>query len=109
MKHFLITWHESDGNDCTVYDSVVSADSEELALTVLALAVEADLDAGAGPDSYAPDCSEFGYDFLCSADCPEDCEGHGGIVLREVTEYPSRDAAIADRNSWHCHFDVEGR
>lgn len=92
MKHYLITWHETDGNDCIVYDTIVAADSEELALDTLRLAVETDY------DGLQDDGSEFGYYF-------DDADG--GLVLRDVQEFDSRAAAEAQCSIWHVRFDVE--
>lgn len=101
MKHYLITWHETDGNDCVVYDTVIAADSAELAFDTLRLAVETDY------RGLEDDGSEFGYYFECN--CPEgsDCDGHGGLSLRDIQEFDTRAAAENQCSIWHVRFDVE--
>ena len=102
--YYLITWHETDGNDCTVYDSIVAAGDESAALGTLAAAVEREL---TGP--YSDDGSEFGYYFECPDDCDggEFCEGHGGIALRTVDAYPTLAEAQNNRSRWHLQYHVD--
>ena len=104
MSHYLITWHETDGNDCTVFDTIVEAVDESAALAKLAAAVEREL---MGP--YTDDGSEFGYYFECPDDCGggESCEGHGGIVLRGVDAYPTEAEAIANLAGYHVRYHVD--
>lgn len=101
---YLITWHESDGNDCTVFDTVIGAASQEEALTALATAVEKALTDS--ETEFEEDGSEFGYYFHCTKECPEECDGHGGIALRTVEEYPTLAEARANMAQWHSEYVI---
>lgn len=105
MKHYLVTWHETDGNDATVYDSIIEAPSEEGALSILSFNVERDMNETKTP--YSDDGSEFGYYFECSEDCPEDCEGHGGIVLRTVEAFETEQEARDAHPKYHILYECE--
>jgi hypothetical protein len=89
---WLVTWHESDGNDCTVYGTVVQAADADAAECAVGAAIEAQLTKDGVP--FEPDGNALGVYFACSEDCPEDCEGHGGTASREV-EGPFQDEASA--------------
>lgn len=102
MGHYLVTWHETDGNDCTVYDSVIEAATEEKALSILAFNLECAMNDNKTP--YSEDGSEFGYYFDCSDDCDEECDGHGGICLRTVEVYATDKEAHAARSPWHTEY-----
>jgi hypothetical protein len=104
MKWYLITWHESDGNDCTVYDSIVSAATEDDALTILGDALEAQLTANG--TEFQEDGNHIGYYFSCSDDCTEDCEGHGGTSLRSVEVFDTEDVARANMARYHTEWTV---
>lgn len=68
MNAYLITWHESDGNDCTVFDTVIKAQTEDEALSLLADALEKAMNAnGTG---FQEDGNILGYYFDCAEDCP---------------------------------------
>lgn len=103
MRHYLIVWHESDGNDCTVYDTSVEAPSEQGALSILAYNIERDLNYNKVP--YSDDGSELGYFFDCYDDCPEDCDGHGGIALRGVEAFETYQEARAARSFYYSTYD----
>jgi hypothetical protein len=113
MNAYLITWHESDGNDCTVYETIVEAVSEENALSVLAYQVEKMLNAKGV--EYSDDGSEFGYYFECPDDCEsladafdfEECGIHsGGIALRDVQKFNTVPEARADMCNYHTERSV---
>jgi hypothetical protein len=101
---YLIVWHESDGNDCTVYDTVVEAPTEDEALSLLGDALEARMTAN-GTD-FQEDGNHIGYYFNCSEDCPEDCEGHGGTSLRTVESYTTEVDARAMCSRWHSEWSM---
>lgn len=101
---YLITWHESDGNDCTVYDTVVQAETEDSALSLLADAMEKRMDENG--TSYEEDGNHLGYYFNCSDDCHEDCEEHGGTSLREVNSYETEDSARSAMSKWHSEWSI---
>jgi hypothetical protein len=101
MKAYLITWNVSDGNDCTVYDTVTAAESEDAALEKLDRAIQA-----ACPDAES-DGDYVGYYFGCSEDCSEDCEGHGGTSLREVREFDTEEAARKAKSTYHVNYEID--
>lgn len=105
MSWFLIVWHETDGNDCTVYDTVVEAATEDEALGKLGDALEKQMDANG--TEYQEDGNHLGYYFGCSDDCADDCDGHGGTSLREVTAYPTEDDARKDCSKWHSEWSID--
>lgn len=104
MPYYLITWHESDGNDCTVFDTVVHATDKDAALTTLSDAIEKSLDENG--TEYENGGDWLDYYFSCSEDCDQDCEGHGGIVLREVEEYPSEADARSNMARYHSEWSL---
>lgn len=102
----LIVWDESDGNDCTVFDTVVEAPTADDACSQLADALEkAMTENGTG---YQEDGNMLGYYFDC--DCDEanadTCDGHGGISLRTVESYTTEDDARAAMSKWHREYSV---
>jgi len=101
MKAYLITWHESDGNDCTVYDSIIEAESEEKALDTLHDQRNEKLK---GRGEYEDDGNHLGFYFNCLEDCPEECEGHGGTVHRETREYQTLEEAESNLASYHVRW-----
>lgn len=105
MKHFLIVWHESDGNDCTVFDTIVKASSEQAALNRLAKSL---LHCYSLNKDALYDSSELIIDFPC--DCPESeydaCEGHGGTALRSIEAYTHADDAEAACAVYHTRYTV---
>jgi hypothetical protein len=101
---YLITWHETDGNDCTVYDTVVQADCADDALTALDAAIEQQLTEQGNPYSSGGNLVDFYFD--CDEDCPEDCEGHGGIALRTIESYPTEAEARKQVSKWHLVYTV---
>lgn len=107
MPWFCIVWHESDGNDCTVYDTVVEAPTEDEALNLLSDALEKQMDANG--TSYQEDGNHLGYYFDCAEDCPEDCDGHGGTSLREVTTHTTEYDAMKARSRWHHEWTIPER
>lgn len=102
VRHWLITWHETDGNDCTVFDTYVAAETEESALDVLS-------DALATACPSAQEGCDF-VDFTFSCDCGEEnaehCDGHGGTALREIREFPSMQAACDARPFYHSCYEI---
>lgn len=104
MAWHLITWHESDGNDCTVYDSVVEAADQDQALDTLAGSLEARMRENG--TAWQEDGNVLGYYFDCSEDCSEDCEGHGGTSLREVQTFATEAEAEAQRSRWHSEWVI---
>lgn len=101
---YLAEIRESDGNDCTVYDAIVEADSQEAASDKLHKEIEAawaNLESDGG----------FGYFFPC--DCPESEDGysdcsHGGILAPEPEGYEAYETfekARDARRIYHCRFN----
>lgn len=105
MNAYLYVWHESDGNDCTVYDTVVLAESEDSANDIISAAIERTMTENG--TSFEDDGNLLGYYFNCSEDCSEDCEGHGGTSLREVTQYATEDEARKQMSRWHTEYSVD--
>jgi len=103
-KHYLIVWHESDGNDCTVYDTIVMAESEEAALNLLGDALERQM--AANGTSWQDDGNQLGYYFDCTEACEEACEGHGGTSLRTVEEYATEEEARNARSRYHSEWTI---
>lgn len=101
---YLITWHESDGNDCTVYDTLVEASSEDEALTLLGTALEAKLTEN-GTD-FSEDGNQLGYTYDCAEDCAEFCDGHGGTSLRTVERHNSELAARSAMSFYHSEWSI---
>ena len=104
MNAYLITWDESDGNDCTVYDTVITADSEDAALSTLSDALEAQMIANG--TEWQDGGNYLDYMFNCAADCEEDCEGHGGTNLREVQCFATEEDARNAMSRWHREWSV---
>lgn len=104
MQTFLITWHESDGNDCRVYDSIITAATEDDALSQLGDALESRMEHNGA--SYEADGNHLGYYFGCSEDCSEDCEGHGGTSLREVQAFETEEGARNAMSRWHSEWSI---
>lgn len=107
MSYYLITWDESDGNDCTVFDTIVQAESKDAALDLLGDAIEARLTKNG--TSWEDDGNQIGYMFNCAEDCPEDCDGHGGTSLREVEEYATETEANAARSKYHTEYVIPSK
>jgi hypothetical protein len=110
MKHYLITFHESDGNDCTVYEAIRAGDTKENALSILAYEVESAMVKNG--TEFEDDGSEFGYYFQCPDDCEsladdsgECCGMHsGGISLRSVKTFATEVEAKAARSVYHSEY-----
>ena len=89
MKAYIVEIRESDGNDCTVYDCIVEAESHEDAFNKVydhfsARAAAEGWESDGGEGWYFPcDCD----DYICDPDY--ECEGHGGIVIGEPEEFAS--------------------
>lgn len=64
-KGYIFELRESDGNDCTVYDAIVEADSSKQALALLA----DDLDSRAKAKDWESD-GNYGYFFPCDCEQP---------------------------------------
>lgn len=103
-QHFVVTFHETDGNDCTVFDALIEATSQEQALAKLADSIESALVTNS--TDFEDDGSELGYYFQCSADCDENCDGHGGIALRTVESFPTESEARASMSRYHSEWTV---
>jgi hypothetical protein len=101
VKYFLVTFHETDGNDTTVYDSVVEAETEDAAFGKVADSIAADLDKAGTAYSEDGDC---GFYFDCTEECngAEDCS-HGGIVMRSAEEFASLPEAIKAQEAIYYH------
>lgn len=106
MRWYLIEWQESDGNDCTVFDTVLCADSEESALNILGDAMERQ--AKENSTELESDGNHLGYYFPCSDDCSEGCEGHGGTSLRSVETFATEADARAAHSFYHTWWEVSG-
>jgi hypothetical protein len=115
VKHFLVTFHETDGNDTTVYDSIVAAEDEDGAFGKVADEIAKRLDTDGRP--YSED-GGFGFYFECDhlcatcerdGACSYDCQGHGGIVMREAEGFETEaEAEKAQREAYfHSRFYVE--
>ncbi len=104
MRFYIVTFHETDGNDVTVFDALVSADSEDTAVSRVADSIEASLKENG--TEYTEDGNALGYYFECSEDCGEMCEGHGGIALRTVEAYDSEDEARQNMARYHSEWTV---
>jgi len=101
--YYTIVWHESDGNDCTVYDTIVERNDKEGAELALDATLEKHLKGN--DQSAESDGNLLGFYFDC--DCeenpdadPETCDGHGGTCHRETMgPFPTyRDAEKACSN-----------
>jgi hypothetical protein len=103
MAHYLVTFQESDGNDCTVYDAVVEADNEDAAYGRVCDAIEAQMKRDGTP--YEDD-GDFGFYFDCGGECEGECDGHGGIVMREAVAYATLEEAEAGRSRYHVPYYV---
>ena len=98
---YLVTWHSTDGNDATVFDSVIGAKNEYAAKEKLF-------------NKWIEDCPEaeedgdFGiyYPCDCSEEDSEHCDGHGGAVIRTVDAFRSYDQANAARSRYHCDYTI---
>ena len=101
--YYRITWHETDGNDCTVYETIVQASTEDSALEHLHTYLQ----------QQCPEAEDGGGDFLdfyfpCDCDTnsdayPDMCDGHGGTSLREVeafTDDPGKGSI------WHVEYSI---
>ena len=108
---YLITFHESDGNNCTVYEAIREAENEDAALNALADEMVAHFDAAGIEYSEGGDLLDFYFE------CPDDCESladdmpgepcglhGGGIVLRQVECFADESAARAARSSFHVEY-----
>lgn len=100
MSAYLIVWHETDGNDATVYDTVVSAKSKDAAVDKLL-----DSQMASWPDAESD--GDSGLLFAC--DCPEDtenCDGHGGTIIREIRSFRSLAQAREAMAFYHREWTV---
>lgn len=108
MKAYLFEIHVSDGNDNTIYDCVVEADTREAAENRIRAQVEKDGDGawdGSDPDGYRVD--EGGCDEgLCNV-CPrvEECDGPAYTITtiygEEAQEFSTVEEAEKARASYH--------
>ena len=91
---YVVSYAVSDGNDCTVYDSIAEADSAEAAGARVENMIESDEDG-----SLEPDGNMLGYFFTGE---------EGGISHRE-TQGPFASFADADDacDKYHCRADVD--
>lgn len=108
MDWYLVTWHETDGNDCTVFDTIVQAENTEAAQNMVADAIEDMLTKNGQP--FEGD-GDWGVCFNCTEDCGAtvedrelECQGHGGTSLRDVeafaTEADARGALATYHTEW---------
>lgn len=104
MPGYLIVWHETDGNDCTVFDTPLVATNDDEALKTLYASWEEHY----GADIEDAGCDPMGADFPC--DCTgehaEFCEGHGGLQVREVLYCGSYEDAWQARSAYHQVWEV---
>lgn len=117
-KFYLVTFHETDGNDCTVYDTIVQVKDctwdeqsgkpcerckdEAFGIVCDAIAKRLDEDGRA----YSEDGS-FGFYFDCDSDgpyaCTDECDGHGGIVMRDAEGFRTEAEAEAEQKAAYYH------
>ena len=107
MAWFSVTFHETDGNDCTVYDTVVEAETEDEAFGKVADSLEKTLTADGRGFEDDGDC---GFYFDCDCEIPEGDENtwecsHGGIVMREAERFEGEEGAEAAHLFYHCRYD----
>lgn len=100
MNHYMIVWHETDGNDCTVFDTIVRAKSEENAIKQLFAAWIRNC-----PNAEVEDHGLY-YPCNCSEEDAEYCEGHGGTFIREVSTFKTRREAEAAKSIYHAEYFV---
>lgn len=101
MNAYIVEIRESDGNDCTVYDCIVDAHSEQDAFD----RVYAHFDERAEHEDWENDGGE-GWYFPCDCtDADADaCEGHGGLMIGDAEEFASRaDAEHAHATITYYH------
>jgi hypothetical protein len=111
MRFYLVTFHETDGDATTVYDTIVKAEDEDSAQGKVADAIAKVLDEDGQP--YLED-GDFGFYFECDHDGGEDgsdydaCEGHGGIVMRDAEAFETLEDARAEQTKryYHARFTV---
>jgi hypothetical protein len=103
MKGYIVEMRDSDGNDCTVYDVILIAESAEAAEAL----VLTHFDKQAESRGWESD-GDRGWYYPC--DCAEDsdgCDGHGGITLGDPEEFASLEAAAAEHKAnryYHCKY-----
>jgi hypothetical protein len=129
VKYFLVTFHETDSNDVTVYDTIVEIDPcrdadvdhtgcesltcvtcKDAAFGVVCNAIAKRLNEDGRP--YSED-GNFGFYFDCDCEIPEDeaetweCP-HGGIVMRDAEGYATREDADKAQGAmfYHSRFTV---
>ena len=107
MRHYLVTFHETDENDTTVYDCVVNAEDENGAFGKVADEIAKRLDTDGRP--YSED-GGFGFWFDCTCDDADYCDGHGGIVMRTAEPFEAEEDAIKEQQAivYHVHMTVKG-
>jgi hypothetical protein len=110
MKAYLVTISQSDGNDNTIYEAVIEADSSDSAIDIIRAQVESDNDGeweGTDPDGYRVEdngCNE-GKCETCSHS--DSCDGPCYIItsIDEVEEHVNKDAAEAARAYYHSRWN----
>lgn len=104
MSHYLVTFHETDGNDATVFDAIVEAADEQGAFCKVSDAIEADLTERGTSFETDGDCGVY---FQCEEDCPEECDGHGGIAMRTAEPFETLEAAEKAQKAAYFHSRYE--
>lgn len=117
-RYYMFEVRDSDGNDCTVYDVIVAAESREAASDTLwahaAKMYPHDESDGGFGTYHACDCvCEHRKRMVCDR-CRETWEcTHGGLTTNEDAEgaygpqeYATHDAAFAARATYHALIDL---
>jgi hypothetical protein len=129
MRFYLVTFHETDGNDTTVYDTIVKVPDqaecdratngdvggEEIAYDKVATAIERtltekgiafteDVDGGVYFECMHR-CATCDRDGACSYDC----QGHGGTVMRSAEAFETLEDARKEQAEryYHARFHAE--
>ena len=118
MKFFLFEVRDSDGNDCTVFDVIVSAESREKASEKLWKHLDESFpddesDGGFGT-FHACDCACEHRKTMVCAKCADSWEcSHGGLLTNEDAdgeagprEFATFEDADAERSRFHVFVDL---
>jgi hypothetical protein len=126
VKYYLVTFHETDGNDVTVFDTIVEIDPcrdadvdhtgcesltcdtcKDAAFGVVYNAIAKRLKV----DGIEASEDDFGFYFECDDLCADDCQGHGGITMRDAEIFETEEDAIKAQQAitYHSRFYVEDR
>jgi hypothetical protein len=99
---YLIVWHATDGNDCTVFDTIVEAETEDKALHLLCDKILDDAPEGTECDN------EFELACFFPCDCGPDaeCDGHGGTYIRYIIEFDTLREAEDNKTCYHTPYYI---